>query len=89
MFVKNEGNNLTIKATTLQPIINVESLKLFMKVLTLGTQFLKHVDMLQMMTRFLFIETCECEKCLGWFIKNNYIDQKVWGKETKVGKGLF
>jgi hypothetical protein len=29
VFVKDEGNNLTIRATTLQPIINVESLKLF------------------------------------------------------------
>jgi hypothetical protein len=45
--------------------------------------------MLQMITRFLFIETCECEKCLGWFIKYNYMDQKVWESETKVGKGLF
>jgi len=45
--------------------------------------------MLQMMTRFLFIETHECEKCLGWFIKNNYMDQKVWESETKVGKGLL
>jgi hypothetical protein len=40
-----------------------------------------------MMTRFLFVEICECEKCLRWFIKHNYMDQKVWERETKVGNG--
>jgi hypothetical protein len=40
-----------------------------------------------MMTRFFFVETCECEKCLRWFIKHNYMDQKVWERETKVGNG--
>ncbi len=29
VFVKDEGNNLTIMAITLQPITNIKSLKLF------------------------------------------------------------
>ncbi len=51
--------------------------------------------MLQMMTRFLFVETCECEKCLRWFIKKFTWTKKFgkgkqkWGMETKMGKGLF
>jgi hypothetical protein len=29
------------------------------------------------------------EKILGWFIKNHYLDQKVWEREAKMAVFFF
>lgn len=58
VFVKNEGGKLVSMATTLCSIVNCELLNLsrvYMKVLTFVMCCLKHVNMLQMMTKFLWI----------------------------------
>jgi hypothetical protein len=55
-FVKNEGSNLASMATTLCSIVDCELLYLprFMKALLLVMCCPKHVNILQMMTKFLW-----------------------------------
>jgi hypothetical protein len=58
IFVKGEGGNLVSMVATLCSVVNCELLNLpwvYMKVLIFIMCYLKHVNMLQMITNFLWI----------------------------------
>ncbi len=60
----------------------------FVRVLASNVSCLKHVNMRQMMIRFYGFKFGECERSSKWFVKNNYLNEKIKKKEAKVGKGF-
>jgi hypothetical protein len=37
---------------------------------------------------FYGAKASECEKCLGMFLENNYLDKRIWEGEARVGNFL-
>ncbi len=84
-FFKDEGNNLATMGTTLRSIIDYELLK-FLQVyesICFGRVVFKICQYVMKDIKFCGSNFSECERCSNWFVKINYLDEKIKAKGVK------